>query len=96
MGEVVIGVDAHKRSHTLVAVDEVGRKLGERTVPATGEGHLQALEWASRWPAARFALEDLCVPITSPTSCDQPVFVDHATDVSVSSDAVQVEVDRFG
>ena len=56
--EVVIGVDAHKRSHTLVAVDAVGRKLGERTVPATGEGHLQALEWASRWPGARFALED--------------------------------------
>jgi transposase len=58
MGEVVIGVDAHKRSHTLVAVDEVGRKLGERTVAATGEGHLQALEWASRWRAVRFALED--------------------------------------
>ena len=35
MGEVVIGVDAHKRSHTLVAVDQVGRKLGERAVPAT-------------------------------------------------------------
>jgi transposase len=58
MGEVMIGVDAHKRSHTLVAVDVVGRKLGERTVPATSEGHLTALEWASRWPAARFALED--------------------------------------
>ena len=48
MGDVVIGVDAHKRSHTLVAVDEVGRKLGER-VAATGEGHSQALEWASCW-----------------------------------------------
>ena len=32
---VVIGGDAHKRTHTLVAVDQVGRKLGERTVPAT-------------------------------------------------------------
>lgn len=58
MGEVVVGVDAHKRSHTLVAVDEVGRKLGERAVAATSEGHLAALEWASRWPAVRFALED--------------------------------------
>jgi transposase len=58
MGEVVIGVDAHKRSHTLVAVDEVGRWLGERTVTASSEGHLQALEWASQWPAVRFALED--------------------------------------
>ncbi len=25
---VIVGVDAHKRTHTLVAVDEVGRKLG--------------------------------------------------------------------
>jgi hypothetical protein len=38
----------------------------------------------------------LCVPITSSTSCDQPIFVDHATDVSLFSDAVQVEVDRLG
>lgn len=72
MGEVVIGVDAHKRSHTLVAVDEVGRKLGERTVAATGEGHLQAMEWASRWPGVRFALED-CRHVTraalNVTSC---------------------------
>jgi transposase len=58
MGEVVVGVDAHKRSHTLVAVDVVGRKLGERTVAATSEGHLQVLEWASQWPEVRFALED--------------------------------------
>ena len=40
--------------------------------------------------------EVLCVPTTSSTSCDQPIFVDHAIDVSVFSDAVQVEVDRFG
>jgi transposase len=48
VGEVVIGVDAHKCSHTLVAVEEVGRKAGERTFAPTSEGHLQALEWASR------------------------------------------------
>jgi hypothetical protein len=29
---VVIGVDSHKRTHTVVAVDEAGRKLAERTV----------------------------------------------------------------
>jgi transposase len=54
----VIGVDAHKRTHTLVAVDEAGRKVGERTLAATGEGHLQAVQWAGQWPGARFALED--------------------------------------
>ena len=35
----------------------------------------------------------LCVPITSSTSCHQVIFVDHATDLSSSSDAVQVEIE---
>ena len=55
---VVVGVDAHKRTHTLVAVDEVGRKLGERTVSATRDGHLEAITWAARWTERQFALED--------------------------------------
>jgi hypothetical protein len=38
----------------------------------------------------------LCVPKTSSTSCDQAIFVDQATGASVSSDAVLVEIDRFG
>ena len=29
---VVVGADVHKRTHTFVAVDEVGRKLGEKVV----------------------------------------------------------------
>jgi transposase len=58
LSEVVIGVAAHKRGHPLVAVDEVGRKPGERTVAATSEGHLGALDWAARWPQVRFALQD--------------------------------------
>jgi transposase len=55
---VVVGVDAHKRTHTLVAVDEVGRKLAERLVAATSEGHLQAVAWAAQWPDVLFAVED--------------------------------------
>ena len=43
---VVIGVDAHKKTHTLVAVDGNGRKLGEKTVEATDAGHAKALRWA--------------------------------------------------
>jgi transposase len=60
VGRVVVGVDAHKRSHTLVAVDQVGRKLAEGTVAATSDGHLQAVRWAARWsqPQVTFALED--------------------------------------
>jgi transposase-like protein len=38
----------------------------------------------------------LCVPKTSSTSCDQAVFVDQATDASLSSDAVLSEIDRLG
>ena len=55
---VTVGVDAHKRTHTLVAVDEVGRKLGEKTVRATSDGHLEAVSWASKWAERTWALED--------------------------------------
>ena len=43
---VVVGADVHKRSHTFVAVDEVGRSWERRTVKATTEGHQVALMWA--------------------------------------------------
>lgn len=45
---VIIGVDAHKRSHTLVGVDERGRKLATKTVDATTTGHAAALRWAHK------------------------------------------------
>lgn len=32
---VVVGTEVHKRTHTFVAVDEVGRELGQKTFPAT-------------------------------------------------------------
>lgn len=43
---VVVGADVHKRTHTFVAVDEAGRKLGEKVVAATTAGHHKALAWA--------------------------------------------------
>src|SRR5919108_492129 len=46
--DVVIGVDAHKRTHTLVAADELGRELASRTVSSTRDGHLAALAWAQQ------------------------------------------------
>jgi transposase len=55
---VIIGVDAHKRTHTLVAIDGAGKKLTDKTVAVTAEGHLDALSWASQWPDRSFALED--------------------------------------
>ncbi|MGO8941469.1 MAG: IS110 family transposase [Mycobacterium sp.] len=42
---VVVGADVHKRTHTFVAVDEVGRKLAEKVVAATSAGHHDAVCW---------------------------------------------------
>jgi len=55
---VVIGVDSHKRTHTVVATDATGRKLAERTVVATSAGHLELVRWAVRFDARTWALED--------------------------------------
>jgi hypothetical protein len=43
----VIGIDAHKRTHTLVAVDSGGRKLGQKTIAANSSGHAEAMQWAT-------------------------------------------------
>jgi transposase len=55
---IVIGIDSHKRTHTAVAVDGTGRKLGEVTVAATSPGHLELVRWAARYPDRAFASED--------------------------------------
>lgn len=55
---VILGADLHKRSHTVVVIDETGRKLAERRVSATPEGHLELRRWASQWPERRWGLED--------------------------------------
>jgi transposase len=44
---VVVGIDVHKGTHTAVAVDAAGGRLGrERTVRATSAGHRQLVRWA--------------------------------------------------
>ena len=55
---IVIGIDSHKRTHTAVAVDGTGRKLAERTLPATSAGHLELVRWAGRFHNRTWALED--------------------------------------
>jgi transposase len=45
---VVVGADVHKRTHTFVAVDGVGRELGHRTFDAVTAGHQAAVRWARR------------------------------------------------
>ena len=41
-----IGVDTHKETHVLVAIDEGGRTRGSRTVANTPAGWATALQWA--------------------------------------------------
>jgi transposase len=56
---VTIGIDAHKRTHTLVAVDEQGRELAQTTTGTTSRDHLALLAWAARLGAEReWAVED--------------------------------------
>ena len=43
---VVVGADVHKHTHTFVAVNEAGCKLGEKTVNAITAGHAEAVMWA--------------------------------------------------
>lgn len=44
-----IGVDTHKRTHTLVSSDEHGREAGTRTIANTPEGWAGGLAWARGW-----------------------------------------------
>jgi hypothetical protein len=43
---VTIGIDAHKRTHTVVVVDEQGRKLTQKTTGTTSSDHLLLVAWA--------------------------------------------------
>lgn len=57
---IVIGVDAHKRTHTAVAVEAAtGSRIGLLTTSADRIGHEQLLAWARREAGERrWALED--------------------------------------
>ena len=47
---VTLGIDAHKRTHTVVAVDQGGRQLGTKTVTSTTtDDHLELVRWAARF-----------------------------------------------
>jgi hypothetical protein len=43
---VVLGVDTHLDLHVAVALDQLGRRLGELTVPTTAKGYESLLCWA--------------------------------------------------
>jgi transposase len=57
---LTLGIDAHKRTHTVVAVDELGRELARRTTSSTATtDHLGLLGWARQLGEERcWAVED--------------------------------------
>src|ERR1022692_2248635 len=79
---------------------KASRAAARRLMRSLPEGGAHGV-WADDEPVPDRAvidadLLDPCVPITSSTSCDQAIFVDQATDASLFSDAVLVQIDRFG
>ena len=56
---VLLGIDPHKDTHTVVVVDQAGRQLDQRTVPARTLGHGELVGWArAHWPERLWAVED--------------------------------------
>lgn len=56
---LIFGIDAHKRTHTIVAVDERGRQVAQRTIKTTTDDHLELVAWAEGLDSDRlWAIED--------------------------------------
>jgi transposase len=53
--EVILGVDTHLDFHVAVAVDHLGRRLGELSVPTTVKGYEWLLCWAEDFGSVRCA-----------------------------------------
>jgi transposase len=50
---VVVGVDTHLDFHVAVALDRLGRRLGEVKVPTTARGYTELVRWAEDFGPAR-------------------------------------------
>jgi transposase len=44
---ITVGVDTHADSHVAVALDQLGRLVGTRTIPTTPVGYAALLDWAT-------------------------------------------------
>jgi transposase len=50
---ITIGVDAHKREHVALALDDQGRELGHWRGPNSAAGWVRLMEWAVDLGASR-------------------------------------------
>jgi transposase len=57
---VILGIDAHKRTHTVVVIDERGREVASKTTKTTTTAaHLELVRWAEQFgPEREWAVED--------------------------------------
>src|SRR3954454_24353187 len=53
--ETILGVDTHLDFHVAVAVDHLGRRLGELSLPTTVKGYERLLCWAQGFGRLRCA-----------------------------------------
>jgi transposase len=60
--EVILGVDTHLNFHVAVAIDHLGRRLGESSVPTTVQGYERLLRWAEGFGPLR------CAGVEGPSS----------------------------
>jgi transposase len=51
--ETILGVDTHLSFHLAVALDHLGRRLGEASVPTTAKGYERLLRWAEGFGPVR-------------------------------------------
>jgi transposase len=63
---VTIGIDPHKRTHSAVATDELGRQLAERTQPAKSDGFGALLVWARELDSDRVWVIEDCRHVSGP------------------------------
>jgi transposase len=54
-GVVILGVDTHLDFHVAVAIDHLGRRLGESNVPTTAKGYERLLRWTEGFGPVRCA-----------------------------------------
>ena len=52
---MILGVDTHLDFHVAVAVDDLGRRLGDSSVPTTVKGYEGLLCWAEGFGPVRCA-----------------------------------------